>query len=207
MIHGPSLKGFNRNEFAAMADLSEAEGQLAPAESKILKNLLVLKNTYVKDVMTPRVVVFSVPQTLRVDDFITEYDDCQFSRIPVYGENIEDITGIVLKDELLLAHAKGENDRLLSSYSRETIALLDTASLAHALDEMLKERSQIALAVDEYGGMEGLVTLEDLLETLLGLEIVDESDDTVDMRSLARRLWSHRAQQMGINVKDFDHDP
>ncbi len=206
LTEGPSLKGFNRSEFAAMADLSAAEGLLARGESEILKNLLLLQETRVADVMTPRTVVFSLPQKHTVASFFTDQDQARFSRIPIYAEHIEDITGFVLKDELLLAQARGHGDHLLELYRREIVALLETESLARALEEMLRQRSQIALAVDEYGGMQGLVTLEDLLETLLGLEIVDESDDTVDMRKLARRLWKQRAEKMGLDIDEYESD-
>jgi CBS domain containing-hemolysin-like protein len=206
LTEGPSLKGFNRSEFSAMADLSAEEGLLAREESEILKNLLLLQKTSVEDVMTPRTVVFSLPQNLKIESYIADHDDSRFSRIPIYAENIEDITGFVLKDELLLAQARGQGDHLLEEFSREIVALLESESLARALDEMLRQRSQIALAVDEYGGMQGLVTLEDLLETLLGLEIVDESDDTVDMRKLARRLWKQRAAKMGLDIDELEGD-
>ena len=202
LTQGPTLKGFNRSEFSAMAELSAEEGLLAREESDILKNLLLLQKTSVEDVMTPRTVVFSLPQNLKVESYFANHHDSRFSRIPVYAENIEDITGFVLKDELILAQARGHGDHLLEEYRREIVALLESESLTRALQEMLKQRNHIALAVDEYGGMQGLVTLEDLLETLLGLEIVDESDKTVDMRKLARRLWKQRARQMGLDIDE-----
>jgi CBS domain containing-hemolysin-like protein len=202
LTEGPTLKGFNRSEFSAMAELSADEGLLAKEESEILKNLLLLQKTTLEDVMTPRTVVFSLPQKLRVQSYFEDHDDSRFSRIPVYADNIEEVTGFVLKDDLLLAHARGQADHLLEDYRREIVALLESESLAHALNEMIRQRSQIALAVDEYGDIQGLVTLEDLLETLLGLEIVDESDDTVNMRKLARRLWKQRAEKMGLDIDD-----
>jgi len=200
LIHGPTLSGFSREEFAAMAELSEKEGELAQKETVILKNLLLLRETHVRDAMTPRTVVFSLAETLRIEEFFHKYDHIRFSRIPIYKDNQERVTGFVLRADLLLAQARGNTDKPLSNYCRPMPALLDSMSLSQAFDELMRQRAHIVLAVDEYGGMAGILTLEDVLETLLGLEIVDEGDKAEDMQKLAQRLRRKRLSGMGVEV-------
>jgi len=200
----PTLTGFSRREFAAMAELSVEEGQLEAKESAIFKNLLRLRKTPIADAMTPRTVLFSLPEDLSVGDFFHNYDDVRFSRIPIYAENRDAVTGFVLRSDLLLAQARGNSDQQLKSYSREFPALLASMSLARAFDLLMRQRTHILLAVDEYGGVKGLLTLEDLLETLLGLEIIDEGDKDIDMQQLARKLWKRRAKEMNINVEELE---
>lgn len=200
LSHEQELEGFSREEFAAMANLGEEEGQLAERESRILKNLFLLHETVVTDVMTPRPVVFSLPESLTVSEYFDNHYDSRFSRIPVFAEDREMLTGFVLKDDLVLAQARNNTENELSIYRRELPVLPDTTSLSDAFDELLHKRAHIMMIIDEYGGMEGIITLEDILETLLGLEIMDESDKTADMQKYARRMWKKRAQEMGITI-------
>jgi len=193
------IEGFSREEFAAMADLGEKEGQLEERESRILKNMFLLHDTLVTDAMTPRPVVFSLPEFLTVCQYFEQHYDSRFSRIPVYSDDDEIFTGFVLKDDLLLAQARNNTDSVLKDYRRELSALSDTTSLSDAFDEVLHQRAHIMVIIDEYGGMEGIITMEDILETLLGLEIMDESDKTADMQKYARRMWKKRARNMGIS--------
>jgi len=202
LSRGHELEGFSREEFAAMADLGEQEGQLEERESRILKNMFVLHETKVTDVMTPRPVVFSLPELLTVSDYFDSHYDSRFSRIPVYSDDREQLTGFVLKDDLLLAQARNNTDNTLEHYRRELPALLDSTLLSDAFEEVLHQRAHIMMIVDEYGGMEGIITMEDILETLLGLEIMDESDKTPDMQQYARRLWRRRARDMGIDISN-----
>jgi CBS domain containing-hemolysin-like protein len=204
LTHGPTLAGFSRQEFSAMAELSAREGQLAERESTIFKNLLRLRKTPIANAMTPRTVVFSLQQDLRVDNFFENYSQVRFSRIPIYAASRDEVTGFVLRSDLLLAQARGNGDSPLSKYCRAIPVLLATMSLSKAFDEFIRQRSHITLVVDEYGGMKGLLTLEDLIETVLGLEIVDEGDESVDMQKLARRLWRQRAKEMDLNLDDLD---
>ncbi len=197
-----NIEGFSRAEFAAMADLGQQEGQLEERESRILKNMFLLHETKVTDVMTPRPVVFSLPETLTVYEYFDKHYDSRFSRIPVYAENDEIFTGFVLKNDLLLAQARNDTDKTLKFYQRELHALSDQTSLSDAFDAVLHRRAHIMVIIDEYGGMEGIITMEDILETLLGLEIMDESDRTADMQQYARRTWRRRAKAMGITMPD-----
>ena len=200
------LEGFSREEFAAMAELGEQEGQLEERESRILKNMFLLHETRVTDAMTPRPVVFSLPETLTVSEYFDKHYDSRFSRIPVYSGDREHLTGFVLKDDLVLAQARNNTGNTLSTYRRELPALLDTTSLSDAFEEILHRRAHIMMIVDEYGGMEGIITMEDILETLLGLEILDESDKTADMQQHARRLWKRRAREMGLELPTEDSE-
>jgi CBS domain containing-hemolysin-like protein len=202
LTHGPTLNGFSRSEFAAMADLSTREGQLARQEAIILKNLLLMRETQVKDAMTPRTVVFSLPESMHVEEFFHQHDNSPFSRIPVYSNQPDQISGFVLRSDLLLAQARGNSANLLKSYIRPITLVHDTLSLFLAFDKFMKLRTHILLIIDEYGGMKGVLTLEDVLETLLGLEIVDERDKTVDMQQLARKLWEKRAKEMGLDISE-----
>ena len=197
----PRLSGFSREEFAVMADLSSSEGQIAEQESRILKNLLRFQETPVTSAMTPRTVVFSLSETLTVEEFFHRHEQSPFTRIPVYGDDDkEKITGFVIRGDLLLAQARGNGDTPLSNYRRELVAIPETMTLSDVFNEMLRDRVHMLLLIDEYGGVEGLITLEDVLETLLGLEIIDEKDNAVDMQKEARKLWKRRAKAMGIEV-------
>ncbi|MCO6442418.1 MAG: HlyC/CorC family transporter [Nitrococcus mobilis] len=190
---GSVLVGFSRGEFSAMAEISAQEGELEEKESKILKNLLLLRELRAKDVMTPQTVVFSLPKTTRVEEFFHKYDGIRFSRIPVYDGDRDQVIGFILRSDLLLAQARGNIDKILGDYLREIPAVLDSTSLLRTFDEFIPRRVHIMLVVDEYGSMKGILTLEDVLETLLGLEIMDEGDKNVDMQELARRLGKRRA--------------
>ena len=202
MVDGPTLAGFSRQEFAAMAELSAEEGQLALRESEVLKNLLRLRDKRIKDAMTPRIVVFSVPAALTVGAFFEKHEAANFSRIPVYRQDPERLEGFVLRGDLLLARANNELSIRLESLQRPLPILPESLSLAKAFNQFMKTRAHIVQAVDEYGSLAGILTLEDVLETLLGMEIVDEGDQTVDMRDHARRLWSRRRKAMGIEAED-----
>jgi len=200
MTDGPTLNGFSRQEFAAMAELSAEEGQLAERESEVLKNLLLLRETRVKDAMTPRPVVFSLAESITVGAFFDEHESVRFSRIPLFRDDPDQVDGFVLRSDLLLAHARGEVDAPLAHFKRSLPVLPESLSLAQAFNRLLRVRAHIVQVVDEYGCLAGILTLEDIIETLLGLEIVDEGDAAVDMQEHARRLWRRRAREMGLEI-------
>ena len=205
MVEGATLSGFSRSEFAAMADLSAEEGLLAERESEILKNLMELRKTSARDVMTPRTVVYSLPETTTVQEFFQACGEIRFSRIPVYGDDPDQVNGFVLRADMLLAQARGESGKTLRSYRRELPVLPESVSLARAFTLLLRLDSHIALVVDEYGDLQGILTLEDIFETLLGLEIVDEGDETVDMQELARDQWKRRAEEIGFEPEEEEN--
>ncbi|MDC3332672.1 hemolysin family protein [bacterium] len=201
LTHGPTLSGFSREEFSAIVDLSYKEGQISEQESQILQNLLLFRDARVSVAMTPRTVIFSLSETITVEEFFHKFDQVPFSRVPIYSNEPENITGWVFRSDLLLAQARGNGENALSNYRRDITVTLESMSLSHAFNELLRSRVHMMLVVDEYGGVEGIITLEDVLETLLGLEIVDEKDEAVDMQLEARRLWRRRAKKMGIIIE------
>lgn len=199
--HGES-HGVSRAELAAMAEVGSQTGELEDEESKILKNLFMFKSTKVRDIMTPRTVVYALQQASTVEEFLTESMPRPFSRVPVYEQDRDQITGFVLKSDIMSAKLKGEADgKTLVDFLRTINAVSGEASIYHAFKIMTRENQHLILVIDEFGGMEGIVTMEDVVETLLGMEIVDEADRNEDMQVLARHLWEQRAKKMGISLE------
>lgn len=191
---------FSREELKVMADIGLKKGKLKEGESRMLKNLLRMRDIEAKHVMTPRVVVFSLSEETTVGEFLTQYEECPFSRIPLFRGNPDIVTGFALRDDLLLAAAKAQTENRLSTFARPIASVLESMRLPEAFDRMAENRDQISLVVDEYGGLAGLITLEDIIETLLGLEIVDEADTNADMQEFARSQWEKRAKKMGLTI-------
>lgn len=185
LSHGPSLKGFNREEFLAIAELSSKEGQLSNQESTIIKNTLHLHQKKVTEILTPRTVVFSIDGALTIEKYFIKHPDEKFSRIPVYEKELENITGFVLRSDLLLAKAQGQLSCSIVDFIRPIHAIPESLSLSKVLHHFLKKRDQILLVIDEHGGLEGVVTIEDIFEEMIGTDIVDESDKAVNLRRLA----------------------
>lgn len=201
------LKGLSRNELLAMAELSGKEGQLAAQEAMFLQNLLSLHERKIADAMTHRTVVFSLPETMSVGEFIAKHSNISFTRVPVYENNeTESITGYIIRTDILLAMAKGEQGKTLADYASPLITLLGDMPLSTTFDHFLNSRVHMLLVVDEYGGLEGILTLEDLLESLLGIEIVDEQDTTVSMKRLAKIMWKRREKRMANQFQKSDDD-
>lgn len=194
ITHGAGLEGFNRAEFIALADLGARQGDLNEHETAMLKNIVNLRELQVRNVMTPKTVVFQLPFNTSVAQFFEDYASKEFSRIPIF-DDAQKVIGFVLKSELLLAHAEGQTVRELRSYQRSLPAVVDGCSLLAALQEFIQENLQIALVVNEYGEMQGIITLEDILEALLGVQIVDESDKVNNLQQLARKLAKFRRPQ------------
>ncbi len=200
----------SKEEIAALARLGQEQGILGASEGRILSNLFRFANIATRDIMTPRTVMFSLPANTRVGELVprgnlkeseggsSRPEDTLrrstmiFSRIPVYDDSPETIVGYVLKDEIFLRAARDELDLPLAKIVRKLEVVPDSLPLPALFERLVATQEQIALVVDEYGGVAGVVTMEDVLETLLGLEIVDEADDAVDMREMARRKWRER---------------
>lgn len=200
VARGRTPHSFSRDEFIAMANMGERGGQLKEDESRIIRNLFMLDTVTTEDIMTPRPVIEAFQEDMTVADAAERTADIPFSRLPIFGKNRDDITGFVLKDDILLYHAQGESHLTLDRLQRDIPSVPENMPLRKLLEFLLEQRrSHIALVVDEYGGTEGIVTLEDAVETLLGMEIVDEVDENVDMQVLARSRWKKRAREMGIN--------
>jgi len=188
----PSADGqlVTRDDLAALADLGEEEGALMEDEETVIHNLLRLREIPIADVMTPRVVVTALQQGMTVRDVLDEFPVLRFSRMPVYVESIDDIQGVVIRSELLVAASRDEWERTIDEFMKPVEFLTTTQSVDAALDVLLERRQQFAVVQDEFGGTSGILTMEDVLETLLGEEIVDELDEVDDMRELAREQAS-----------------
>ena len=205
---GHSHHAFSRDEFTAMADIGAEGGHLDEKESRILKNLFRFPDLCAEDIMTPSTVVFALQEDLTAHEVLEQHEKIFFSRIPIYGENRDSVTGFVLKSELLLDDIRNEGTTKLRDFrKRELRGVLDSTRLSTVLEKLLDNREHILLVVDKYGGMEGVVTLEDVVETLIGIEIVDEADNDVDMRKVARDKWSGRMAKLGIDVGELMDDP
>ncbi|MAQ19122.1 MAG: hemolysin [Sandaracinus sp.] len=208
--HGHGHGQVSKEEVAALARLGEEQGVFDASESRILRNLFRMGVVRTRDIMTPRTVMFALPADKTVDDVVPRAsvggkhaDDTMrtatmvFSRIPVYRDSPDDVAGYVLKDELYLAAARGMGEVPVGDLVRELLVVPDALPVHELFERLLNEREHIALVVDEYGGVDGVVSMEDVLETLLGLEIVDEVDTTADMREMARRKWHERRARLG----------
>ncbi|MEW4922449.1 hemolysin family protein [Algibacter sp. 2305UL17-15] len=193
--HGSIL---SREGFLVMADMAHEEGVFQENESKIIKNLLNFKLILAKDVMTPRTVMKTEDETTTVEDFFKRNLNLRFSRIPVYSNDSDNITGLVLKDEIFREMALDNNTKKLSELKRNIIVVDRNLPIPTLFEKLVETRNHMALVVDEYGSVSGLVTMEDVIETLLGLEIMDESDNVSDLQHLARKSWEARAKKLGI---------
>lgn len=178
-----------RDEFTLIAELGQTEGALHEKEYRIIRNLLRLRKIRVGDVMTPRTVVFMLQKDQTVQQVLDQHRPLRFSRVPIYGEGPDDIAGVVLRPALATALQDGRGALTLAELAGPVHAVPENTHLDLVLDEFVRRREHLFLAVDEHGGTAGIVTLEDAIETLLGTEIVDETDPVVDMRELAGRLF------------------
>jgi len=193
--HGSVL---SREDFHAMTDMAHEEGVFQENESKIIKNLLTFKDVMAKDVMTPRTVIKTESDTTSVEDFFKKNLNLRFSRIPIYTDAEDNIKGLVLKDEIFKEMALGNGTKKLADLRRDIIIVQRNLPIPTLFEKLVETRNHMALVVDEYGSVSGLVTMEDVIETLLGLEIMDESDNVSDLQHLARKSWEARAKKLGI---------
>jgi CBS domain containing-hemolysin-like protein len=194
---------FSRSEFLALAEIGVNEGIVEQQDSEIIANLLRLETVQSRDILTPRTVVRLASEAQTIKGFYEEAGELPFSRIPLYeGQEKEHICGYFLKFELMEQLVQGHGDELLGSIKREITVVHESLPISELFNRLLGKREHIALVVDEIGGMEGIVTMEDVLETLLGMEITDESDSTVDMQVLARKKWQIRERRIGLIKQD-----
>lgn len=184
-----------RDDVAALADLGEEEGIIEKDEETVIHNLLKLREMKIVEIMTPRVVMKAFALQSTIKEVLEEHKIIRVSRIPVYENNIDDISGIVIRSELLMAASRDEWDVTMSDLRKDVMFLTTDTSVDKALEMFLEQRQQFAVVSDEFGGTAGLVTMEDVLETLLGEEIVDELDEVDDMRELAREQAEHQESE------------
>ena len=188
----------SREEIAALASIGADEGLFSDKENKIIQNILKLKNVKVTEIMTPRVVVALADEKLSLHDFLKNKDYLKFSRIPVYSDNDENVTGYVFRQEVFENLAEDNRNLRLKEIKRDIIVVPENMVLFTLWEKLLEKKEHIALIVDEYGGLDGIVTMEDIIETLLGLEIVDEKDTVTDMQKYARERWKTRQAKYNL---------
>lgn len=174
------------DELKTMAQLSLRVGGIKPYQLSVINNILSLETITAKDVMTPRTVVFSLGADMTLEEAGKVSSRWEHSRFPVYRNDMEDIVGIVLTKELFIALSQGGKDKCLSDIMRPVRFVAETARLDDVLMEFMSSRQHLFVVLDEYGGLSGIITLEDILEEILGREIMDESDQVADKRALAR---------------------
>ncbi|WP_323842828.1 hemolysin family protein [Moraxella sp. Pampa] len=204
LTQGNTESTFSRHEFIALANQGESLGQMSELETRIIKNSLALSMINVEDIVTPRSVMIAFDETMTVGDVFANLPKLPFSRFPIFNEDLDNATGFVLKSDLLIARANQEIHTPLSTFRRDIPFVFAKMKLFDLLNMMLKERIHIALAVGEFGEVKGLVSLEDVLETLLGLEIVDEFDRVDDMQALARQLMDRRMNRIGAKLEQVE---
>lgn len=185
-----------REEVIMTAELGAEEGTIRTKESNIIKNLLMLDKMFVADVMTPRSVFFALEATETVEEIANKYRPIRFSRVPVYDSNLDNIIGMTHRYKILEALSGDQHDKKIGDLTSPISTVPERMTVSQALDFFIKEKEHLALAVDEYGIVTGLVTLEDAVETLLGVEIVDEFDSVEDMRKFALEQWQVRKQKL-----------
>lgn len=192
-----SEKSTSREEISALASIAANEGIFTAKENRIIQNLIVLKGISVVEIMTPRVVVVAADENMTVKDFYENKEKLHFSRIPIFRENKDNITGYIFRETVFEKLAEDNFSLPLKEIGIDIISFSESATLFNAWEEMLHKRQHISLVVDEYGGMSGIVTMEDIIETLLGFEIIDERDKYTDMQKLAQERWLKKKKQQG----------
>ncbi|MGB2375491.1 MAG: CNNM domain-containing protein [Porticoccaceae bacterium] len=200
-VDDPSV---SRDDFHMLAIMGHQEGVINADEAKAMSALLAFRGLVAKDVMTPRTVIASLPADMTVGEVSPTDPSLRFSRIPIFQEHSEDLIGFVRKDELFKEASEGRRDTKLGSLKRDFLSILEGKPLPELMQTMVDERVSISLVVSEYGDPLGLATMEDLVETMLGMEIVDESDSHIDMQERARQLWRLRANATGIKFESND---
>ena len=189
---------FTKKDFAAMAQVVNETGEIDQEDYVLIKNLLEFDELTVRDVMTPRTVMVMANQDQTLREFYDKQKEFIFSRIPLYEESADHVVGIMLKDEMLQNLVEGHNDKKLSDIKREITFVNHQMTLRQVFQKLNEKREHLAVVVNEFGGIDGLVTLEDVIETLLGLEILDETDNVSDLQGFARLKWEERAKKLGL---------
>ncbi|WP_026976621.1 hemolysin family protein [Flavobacterium tegetincola] len=185
----------SREEISALASIGMQEGIFADKENKIIQNLIKLKTLKIKEVMTPRIVVVTVSEEMTLEEFLKNKEFLHFSRIPIFKDNKDNITGYIFRELVFEKLAEDQFNLQLKDIKREIIHFPENMTLFDAWEEMLIKKEHISLIVDEYGGMDGITTLEDIIESLLGFEIVDEKDRVEDMQQYAAKRWQEKQKK------------
>lgn len=194
----------SREEISALANIGLEEGIFGDKENKIIQNLIKLKSIRISEIMTPRIVVVVASEEMTLQEFLKNKEFLHFSRIPIYEGNRDNITGYIFRELVFEKLAEDQFDLKLNDIKREIVVFHETATLFKAWEELLTKKEHIALVTDEYGGMSGIVTLEDIIETLLGFEIVDEKDKIEDMQQYAMERWKSKQKKYQMLLEQND---
>jgi CBS domain containing-hemolysin-like protein len=192
--HG-SPSPISREEIIVLAETASHDGVLQKNEAQIIENLLLLSEIRTTDILTPRSVIVALQKDQTVAEAMEMDPPIRFTRIPVYNHGLDDVMGLVLYDHILQAYYTGRGDARIETLMGPIHAVPESKPIADLLDEFIERREHLFEVVDEYGGTAGIVTLEDVLETLLGVEIVDEFDSVADMREYAVEKWRKRKRE------------
>ncbi len=185
----------SREEVSAMVTVGMEEGVFEMKENKMIQNMIKLNQVTAREIMTPSVVVSAAWEGMSLKDFYHEQQYRTYSRIPVYGEKEEYITGYVLRQTILEKLAEDKFEDKLSGVVRPVLFFNENDSVSTIWEKLLEKKEHISIVIDEYGCMRGIVTMEDVIETILGFEIVDEKDSVADMQVLAREKWQQMKQK------------
>ncbi len=185
-----------REEMIVTAEIGVDEGTIQKNESLVIRNLMLMKQITVSDIMTPRSVIFAIDAEKTIGEVFKENKDIEFSRIPVFKETLDQVIGVALRYKLMDCYSKDLDDMKVEQLIKPIHSIPETISVSACLDQFIKRKEHIFLVVNEYGSPDGIVSLEDVVETLLGVEIVDEFDSVEDMRKYARELWQERKKTL-----------
>lgn len=188
-------KTTSREELSALAKIGREEGVFGEKENKIIQNILKLRTLKVDEIMTPRVVVAAADEEMALADFPKVASLLRFSRIPVYHEKMDNITGYVFRQSVFEKLSEKNASLKLKDIKRDILIIYQSRPIFSVWEELLERKEHIAIVVDDFGGLEGVVTMEDIIETLLGFEILDETDTVTDMQQYARDRWQKRQEK------------
>lgn len=187
----------SREEVSAMVTVGMEEGVFEVEENKMIQSFIKIVNVTAKEIMTPNLVVEAAQQDSTLREFYNNRKEWDYSRIPIYNDNRDYITGYVLRATVLEKLAEDKFNITLKEIKRPILTFIETESVSNIWEKMLEKKEHISIITDEYGCMRGLVTMEDVIETMLGVEIIDENDDTADLQVLAREKWQRLRKQQG----------
>lgn len=192
------MSSLSREEFLMLTHTAEEEGVFEKNETAFIQNFMLFNSVMAKDIMTPFSVAVIEEENTTLDEFYNAHEELRFSRIPIYKDHPNDVTGFVLKDAVLEELLDENGTQPLTTLKRDVFMTQSDTPIPELFDIFIQKKSHLAIVVDEYGNTVGLVTMEDIIETLLGLEIMDEQDNIEDMQMMARKTWERRAKKLGI---------
>ena len=184
----------SREEISVLTDIAADEGIFNENERKIITNTLLVQSVKAKDIMTPRTVLATAQESMKIKEFFKTKEFYSFSRVPIYKDSIDEITGYILKYELMEKLIDNQENLSMKDIRRDIVICYESLPVTKLYNILLEKNEHIALVLNEFGSTEGIVTMEDLVETFLGMEIIDERDQNIDLQKLAKERWKIRSQ-------------